>query len=105
MECGRGAPAVRPVRLPGADLGIAGLRRAVLAASCHAIRMAPAPIKPLIDPQLLEQLDVRVGTIESVADVPGSQKLVQLRVSFGDHARTILAGMKLERTNPREMEG
>ena len=67
--------------------------------------MAPAPIKPLIDPRVLEQLDVRVGTIESVADVPGSQKLVQLRVSFGDHARTILAGMKLERTNPREIEG
>ncbi len=67
--------------------------------------MEPAPIKPLIDPKLLEQLDVRVGTIESVSDVPGADKLVQLRVNFGDHTRTILAGMKEERANPREIEG
>jgi len=46
-----------------------------------------------------------VGTILAVADVPNSDKLVQLRVSFGDHERTILSGMKQERTNPREIEG
>jgi tRNA-binding protein len=67
--------------------------------------MVPAAIKPLIDPKLLEQLDVRVGTIETVSDVPGADKLVQLRVSFGDHTRTILAGLKDERSNPREIEG
>jgi tRNA-binding protein len=67
--------------------------------------MTPAPIKPIIDVKLLEQLDVRVGTIESVADVPGSDKLVQLQVNFGDHTRTILSGMKQERANPREIEG
>ena len=67
--------------------------------------MTPAAIKPLIDPKLLEQLDVRVGTIESVTDVPDSDKLVQLRVNFGDHTRTILSGMKQERADPREIEG
>ncbi len=67
--------------------------------------MVPAAIKPLIDPKLLEQLDVRVGTIETVCDVPGADKLVQLRVNFGDHTRTILAGLKEERVNPREIEG
>jgi len=67
--------------------------------------MTPAPLKPVITADLLEQIDVRVGTIESVADVSGSDKLVQLRVRFGDHARTIVAGMKQERTNPREIEG
>jgi len=67
--------------------------------------MTPAPIKPLISTQLLDQIDVRVGTIESVSDVPGSDKLLQLRVRFGDHTRTILAGMKQERANPREIEG
>jgi len=67
--------------------------------------MTPAAIKPLIDPNLLDQIDVRVGTIEAVTDVPGSDKLVQLRVDFGDHARTILAGMKQERADPREIEG
>jgi methionine--tRNA ligase beta chain len=65
----------------------------------------PAPIKSLIDPEILEQLDVRVGTIVSVDDVPGSDKLVQLRVNFGDRARTIVAGLKQERANPREIEG
>ena len=28
-----------------------------------------------------------------------------LRVNFGDHWRTVLAGMKRERANPREVEG
>ena len=67
--------------------------------------MIPAEIKPLIDAKLLEQVDVRVGTIETVRDVPGSDKLVALRVHFGDHTRTIIAGMKQERLNPREIEG
>jgi tRNA-binding protein len=67
--------------------------------------MSPAPVKPLIDPKVLEQLDVRVGTIEAVHDVAGSDKLVQLRVQFGDHIRHIVAGLKQERTDPREIEG
>lgn len=67
--------------------------------------MVPAPIKPLIDIKLLDQVDVRVGTIESVRDVPGTDRLVQLRVRFGDHARTIVAGLKQERQNPAEIEG
>jgi tRNA-binding protein len=67
--------------------------------------MTPALIKPVISLEAVNQVDIRVGTILSVADVPNSDKLVQLRVSFGDHQRTILAGMKLERANPREIEG
>ena len=67
--------------------------------------MIVAPVKPAIALGVLEKIDVRVGMIVSVADVPGSQKLVQLRVSFGDHERTIVAGLKQERANPREIEG
>jgi tRNA-binding protein len=67
--------------------------------------MTPAPIKPVISMDALNQIDVRVGTILSVADVPNSDKLVQLRVSFGDHERTIVAGLKTERSNSREIEG
>jgi tRNA-binding protein len=67
--------------------------------------MTPAPIKPLITIDVLEKIDIRVGTIESVEDVPGSDKLLALRVDFGDHKRTILSGMKQERPNPRELEG
>jgi len=67
--------------------------------------MTPAPLKPAVSLEILNQLDIRVGTILSVSDVPDSDKLVQLRVSFGDHQRTIVAGLKQERTNPREIEG
>jgi methionine--tRNA ligase beta chain len=67
--------------------------------------MTPAPVKPVISLDILNQVDIRVGTILAVSDVPDSDKLVQLRVSFGDHERTIVAGMKQERGNPREIEG
>jgi tRNA-binding protein len=67
--------------------------------------MTPAQVKPPILPELLDRIDIRVGTIESVSDVANSEKLVALRVNFGDHVRTVLAGMKRERANPREIEG
>ena len=67
--------------------------------------MTPAPVKPVIPFAALEALDIRVGTIESVEEVPKSDKLLRLTVGFGDHRRTILAGMKQERENPREIEG
>jgi len=65
----------------------------------------PAPIKPVIEIADVEKLDVRVGTIVAVDEVAGSDKLLKLTVSFGDHQRTILAGMKQERENPGEIEG
>ncbi|MGA2599791.1 MAG: hypothetical protein ABSH09_22685 [Bryobacteraceae bacterium] len=54
-------------------------------------------MKPTISIDLLNQIDVRAGTIESVEDIPRSGKLVALRVNFGDHHRTIVAGLKQER--------
>jgi methionine--tRNA ligase beta chain len=68
-------------------------------------QIKPVPVKPAIGLEVLEQIDVRVGTIESVEDVPGSDKLVRLTVDFGDFKRTILAGLKQERENPKEIEG
>ncbi|HEY8231191.1 MAG: tRNA-binding protein [Vicinamibacterales bacterium] len=67
--------------------------------------MTPAPVKATVSLQDVERLDVRVGTIRAVEDVPGSSKLVRLRVDFGDHSRAILAGLKSERADPREIEG
>lgn len=66
---------------------------------------APQPVKPLVEISALEALDIRVGTIERVEDVPGSQKLMKLTVDFGDHRRSILAGIRRERADPREIEG
>lgn len=62
-------------------------------------------IKPQIAVADLERIDVRVGTIVSVNAIEGSDKLVKLTVDFGDHRRSILAGMKQERDNLREIEG
>ena len=64
-----------------------------------------APVKPAISFDTLNQIDVRVGSIERVEDVEGSDKLVKLTVNFGDHKRTILAGLKRERKDPKELEG
>jgi tRNA-binding protein len=64
-----------------------------------------APVKPTVTMDDLNKLDIRVGTIERVEDVPKSDKLVRLTVNFGDHSRTILAGMKKERANVAEIEG
>ncbi|HEX2343959.1 MAG TPA: hypothetical protein VHI98_26040 [Vicinamibacterales bacterium] len=65
----------------------------------------PAPVKPNISFEAFEKIDVRVGTILTVSDVPGSDHLVALRVDFGDHQRTIVAGLKQERARPAEIEG
>jgi methionine--tRNA ligase beta chain len=67
--------------------------------------MTPYPIKPTVPLSALEALDIRVGTIEAVQDVPNSRKLVRLIVNFGDRRRTILAGIKGERPDPREILG
>jgi tRNA-binding protein len=67
--------------------------------------MIPASVKPPISIELLNQIDIRVGTITAVDDMPGADKLVKLLVSFGDHTRTIVAGLKQERADPREIVG
>ena len=67
--------------------------------------MTPAPLKPTIPFSTLESIDVRVGTIEKIEEVPKSDKLLRLTVDFGDHTRRILAGMKQERENFAELEG
>lgn len=64
-----------------------------------------ASIKPTITKADLDRVDIRVGTIELVEDVTGSDKLVRLTVDFGDHKRRILAGMKKERADPKEIQG
>ena len=67
--------------------------------------MIPAPIKPLVEFNDLEKLDIRLGTIVSVEDVAKSDKLVKLTVDLGDHRRTVLAGLKRERPDPNEIKG
>jgi len=67
--------------------------------------MTPADIKPTVSINDLEKLDIRAGTIISVTEVEASRKLMKLTVDFGDHQRSILAGIRQERDDPAEIEG
>jgi tRNA-binding protein len=67
--------------------------------------MQPAPLKPIVSFKDFEKIDIRIGTIERVEAVKGADELVRLIVSFGDHQRTILAGIKKERQDPTEIQG
>ena len=66
--------------------------------------MNPAQVKDLVSIDVLDSLDIRVGRIISVSEVEKSDKLMKLIVDFGDHTRSILAGIKQERENPQEIE-
>jgi len=64
-----------------------------------------APIKPPVTIAQLDALDIRVGTIVSVHEVPDSNKLLRFVVDFGDRTRTVVAGMKKERADPDALAG
>jgi tRNA-binding protein len=64
----------------------------------------PAPVQPPIQGDGIP-LDVRVGTIEAVDAIEQSRKLMKLTVRFGDHQRTIVAGLRQERPDPQALVG
>jgi methionine--tRNA ligase beta chain len=64
-----------------------------------------APFKPMITRAELDRVDIRVGTIRSVEDVPTSKKLARLTVDFGGRSIRVLAGIRGERANPQELAG
>ena len=68
-------------------------------------KIKEAPVKPTISYEEFQKIDIRVGTIESVDNIEKADKLVKLRVNFGDHQRRILAGIKTERADPGEIIG
>ena len=68
-------------------------------------KMKIAPIKPTAAFDVFEKIDIRVGTIQRVEDIDGADRVVRLIVDFGDHERTILVGIKMERQDPKEIEG
>ena len=64
-----------------------------------------APVKANVGIDIVDQIDIRGGTIRIVEDVANSKKLVKLDVDFGGFTRTMLVGMKGEREDPKEVEG
>jgi methionine--tRNA ligase beta chain len=65
----------------------------------------PAPVKPAVPFDVFQQIDVRVGSIVAVNDIPSSGKLLKLTVDFGDQRRTIVAGLKKERPDHEALLG
>ena len=64
-----------------------------------------APPKAQIPFEDLSRIDIRVGTILEVREIPESRKLVALSVDLGFATRTVVVGMKQERDDPGEIEG
>jgi methionine--tRNA ligase beta chain len=64
-----------------------------------------ARIKPPVPYSAFDALDLRIGEIITAEPVANSSKLVRLRVSFGDHERTILSGMRKERDDLSALVG
>ena len=62
--------------------------------------MKYAPIKDEITFDDFAKLDIRVGLIVKVSEVAKSDKLMKLTVDFGDHQRSILAGIKQRARKP-----
>jgi tRNA-binding protein len=65
----------------------------------------PAPVKATLDPGLLDQIDVRVGTIRAAEPMAGADRLAILTVDFGDHTRSIVAGIRTERPSLQALVG
>lgn len=68
-------------------------------------KMKPAPLKPTISFDDFSKLDIRVGTIEKIEEIEKADTLMRLTVNFGDHSRTVIAGIKKERPDPSALKG
>jgi tRNA-binding protein len=66
---------------------------------------AAIAVKPTVSLDMLQQIDVRVGTIRSVGKVAETDRLAVLSVDFGDRQRTIVAGIRVERSSPMALVG
>jgi methionyl-tRNA synthetase len=69
---------------------------AVSAATQVPPDVAPQPETPPVGIEEFRRLDLRVARILAAKAVPGSKKLVELRVSLGAEERTVVAGILLD---------
>lgn len=63
------------------------------------------PILENITIEDLYKIDIRAGEIKEVFEVENSDKLIEFIVDFGDFTKNILAGMKKEREDYKELVG
>jgi tRNA-binding protein len=65
----------------------------------------PSAQKPEVPVDVAERVDLRVGTIVDIVEVPEADRLMKLRVDFGAETRTVIAGIRGERSDPRVLIG
>jgi tRNA-binding protein len=65
----------------------------------------PAGQKAEIPMAIADKVDLRIGTIVDLDPIPGADRLVRLTVDFGTDRRTVVAGMRAERRDPRVLVG
>jgi tRNA-binding protein len=54
---------------------------------------------------VIDNVDLRIGTILDVVPIPGANRLVTLIVDFGRDTRRVVAGIRHERDDPRILVG
>jgi len=60
--------------------------------------------EPLYDVEEFWKFKMRVGLVKKAERIPKSKKLIKLTVDFGDHERTIVAGIG-DQYNAEDLEG
>lgn len=68
------------------------------------VEVSYEPLKSPVDIALVQQLDLRVGTVLSAEPVPKSKKLLKLQVDLGFEKRTIVSGISQYYT-PEQITG
>ncbi len=58
-----------------------------------------------IDYEDFKKVEIRTGEIIEVEEIPTSEKLLKLKVSFGEEERQILSGIKNYFDDPQELLG
>lgn len=77
----------------------------ILAGADAAQTFVPTTAKPEIPFGDADKVDLRVGTILDMIEVPNADRLMQLTVDFGSDRRTVVAGIRQERSDPRVLIG
>ena len=62
------------------------------------------PVRPVVDMEAFEKLDIRVGTVMECSQVPKMKKLLQFRIDDGLGGRTIVSGIA-QYYKPEELVG
>jgi methionine--tRNA ligase beta chain len=77
----------------------------ILAAAGMASTFRPGEQKPEVPLDLADKVDLRVGTIVDIVPIPEVNRLMKLTVDFGSERRTVIAGIREERADPRVLVG